>query len=318
MPSTNNLLALTAVLALTATLHPASTTVAAAKRESIRRKNRAERRLRRGQIDHVDEIKTKKAAPGGPGGLEEDVEFFTNLARGLQDMSVPGPTPTNPPVGGGPLPTIPPVIVDPFPPTNPPVGVDPTDPPVGGGPVPTLPPVVGPTPSGPPQPVAGIVCAQGETCTVLGDVCSDGSTEECCGEVFDSFTCECKDNGADLAFDCQTTAACADKVCETDPPAPGPVETPQPTVPQAGGFVCPALDICTAVDPANPVDECDVVGEPCQTDNPGEFCCEDTCRLYCTAKQAPPSMKKAQVEMLTSSTQAAFIAPMQNEWPGEN
>ena len=50
---------------------------------------------------------------------------------------------------------------------------------------------------------------------------------------------------------------------------------------------------CTAVDPANPIDECTAVGEPCPNGNNGEFCCKDGCpRNYCTAKQAPAKIIK--------------------------
>lgn len=50
---------------------------------------------------------------------------------------------------------------------------------------------------------------------------------------------------------------------------------------------------CTAVDPANPIDECAAEGEPCPNGNNGEFCCKDGCpRNYCTAKQAPAKIMK--------------------------
>lgn len=297
MPSANNLLTLTAILAL-ATLHP--TTVTANKNNV--RKNRNNRRLRRGQVNHIADTKKEEG-----GGLEEDVTFWTNMARRTQDMSVPGPTPP------APTPTNPPVIVDP---TDPPIGGGggsvPTNPPVGG-PVPTLPPIV-PTPSGPPQPVAAIVCAQGELCTDLGDVCADGTTEDCCGETFDSFVCTCENGGGGLKFQCKATEACKDKVCTTDPPAPGPVETMNPTVEQAGGFVCPSASFvdCTAVDPANPINECPVVGEPCPSGNAGEFCCLDACpRRYCTAKQGVSSLQQAQVVTTkTSTTAVPFEVPI--------
>mmetsp|Transcript_29967 Transcript_29967/g.63075 ORF Transcript_29967/g.63075 Transcript_29967/m.63075 type:complete len:237 (+) Transcript_29967:163-873(+) len=67
--------------------------------------------------------------------------------------------------------------------------------------------------------------------------------------------------------------------------------TTSPTDPSPPAFICPSADFvgCTAPDPNNPVNECDVIGEPCVGGNPGEFCCEDGCpRNYCTAKPGPP------------------------------
>jgi len=195
MPSANKIIALAAILAL-------STTIVAAKQNLRQNK----RQLRRGQINHVNGAtknyhKKKEVAEGG--ALEEDVEFFSNLMRRTQDMSIPvrTPAPTDdaqqtpePTFGGTPN---------------------------GGGDV--------DTPTLPPQDVI------------------------------------------------------------TPPPVPGPTPTPPP-VPDTGGFNCQlAADVgCTAVDPANPIDECDVIGEPCVDGNEGEFCCLDNCpRNYCTAKQAP-------------------------------
>jgi len=212
MPSANKILALAAILAL-------PTTLVAAKQNLRQNK----RQLRRGQINHVNGAtknyhKKKEVEEGG--ALEEDVEFFSNLIRRTQDMSIPNPTPTptfeptsgsSPSLGGG----------DTLTPTN---IVDPTDPPVG-----TLTP--------------------------------------------------------------------------TDIPtlAPQDVTTPPP-VPV--GFNCPAAsDVgCTAVDPTNPIDECEVIGEPCVDGNEGEFCCIDACpRNYCTAKQAPTTFMfmKHQHEMIS-------------------
>lgn len=39
------------------------------------------------------------------------------------------------------------------------------------------------------------------------------------------------------------------------------------------------------------MDECPTVGEPCLDGNPGEYCCLDSCRKYCTAKEAPSTTK---------------------------
>lgn len=57
---------------------------------------------------------------------------------------------------------------------------------------------------------------------------------------------------------------------------------------EAVAFTCPPPDFvgCTSTDPSNPVDECDAEGAPCDA-IPGAFCCRDTCRLYCTEKEAP-------------------------------
>eukprot|EP00584_Thalassiosira_punctigera_P003483 CAMPEP_0172531240 /NCGR_PEP_ID=MMETSP1067-20121228/4727_1 /TAXON_ID=265564 ORGANISM="Thalassiosira punctigera, Strain Tpunct2005C2" /NCGR_SAMPLE_ID=MMETSP1067 /ASSEMBLY_ACC=CAM_ASM_000444 /LENGTH=116 /DNA_ID=CAMNT_0013315597 /DNA_START=83 /DNA_END=429 /DNA_ORIENTATION=+ len=100
MPPVNKMLALAALLAIPASAGGAG--------RNLRKKNRngnddggSNRRLRRGRINHVDEL-TKKNA-GGEGLLEEDVEFFTNLVRRTQDMSM---VPTDPPVAADtPVPT---------------------------------------------------------------------------------------------------------------------------------------------------------------------------------------------------------------------
>jgi len=203
MPSTNKIIALAAILAL-------PTTLVAAKQNLRQNK----RQLRRGQINHVNgptkNYRKKKEVEEG-GALEEDVEFFSNLMRRTQDMSIPNPTPSptfetfEPTTGSTPSSAIDKTLI-------PTPLVDPTDPPVGETLIPTLPP-------------------------------QDVTT---------------------------------------------PMPTPSP-VPDTGGFNCPAaVDVgCTAVDPSNPIDECDIIGEPCVDGNEGEFCCIDTCpRNYCTAKQA--------------------------------
>lgn len=65
------------------------------------------------------------------------------------------------------------------------------------------------------------------------------------------------------------------------------VEAPTPPSPTPGGIQCPDVQ-CTAPDPLNPVDECELIGEPCPDGNEGEFCCLDGCpRKYCTAKVMP-------------------------------
>jgi len=78
----------------------------------------------------------------------------------------------------------------------------------------------------------------------------------------------------------------------------GEVPTYQPTSGSGdgAGFNCPSPELvgCTAPDPSNPTDECSPVGEPCVTDNGGEFCCLDACpRNYCTAKPAMISLETA-------------------------
>lgn len=221
-----NLVTLTAIVALTSS-------VVTAKEDNylqkLRKKN--QRKLRRQQVEHIDSIttttkktlrnnKNKNKQNAAVGGLEEDVEFFTNMNRNLIG-SIPMTDPPNPS----------PVI----PPSGPPVIVDPTDPPVGGGG-----PTGGGTVTGPPVLVEAVVCVAGETCTEPGETCTDGTTEECCGDIFDSFTCEC---GSDLVFgNCGATNVCADIVC---PPDNGggtdPGVTPSPVPAPAAGFNCPAV-----------------------------------------------------------------------------
>ncbi|KAL9188990.1 hypothetical protein ACHAXT_011480 [Thalassiosira profunda] len=284
MPSKPNLLAVAALLALAA----ASSAVDAAPAKNGLRKKRDDRKLRRGRIA-TGATNTKRAARGG---LEEDVAFWTNLVRRTQDLSVPNGGGGD--QGGGGVGA-----------TPAPVGTTPTPP----SPTPPTPPTPGTTITTPPVPVVGVICAQGETCTDVGDVCTDGTTEECCGEVFDSFVCECKTVGDVLSFDCGMTDACLNKVCDDDGDGGG---APPPPTPDTGGFNCPDPSIvqCTAVDPSNPVDECQDVGEPCPNANAGEFCCRDTCRKYCTAKQAPSSIKRSSV---TETTSTIFWAPIENE-----
>ena len=137
----------------------------------------------------------------------------------------------------------------------------------------TASPVAPPTPT-PPAPGPSF-CVAGETCTEPGETCTDGTTEECCGDIFDSFTCEC---GSDLVFgNCGATNVCADIVC---PPDNGGGTDPS--------FNCPPASFvgCTTSDPNNISDECPTVGQPClNTIIPGVFCCRDQCpRNYCTAK----------------------------------
>jgi len=165
--------------------------------------------------------------------------------------------------------------------------------------------------TGPPVPVVAIICDNDETCVDEGSTCNDGTTEECCGEVFNSFECKCEDidGQGTLQYQCMFTDACLVPQCDTPeptdpigptPPTVTPNPTKQPVAPPVDvGFQCPAASLvgCTAVDPQNPTDECDVVGEPCVDGNPGEFCCLDECpRKYCTAKQAASSVRKSSLE----------------------
>ncbi|EED87556.1 predicted protein [Thalassiosira pseudonana CCMP1335] len=88
----------------------------------------------------------------------------------------------------------------------------------------------------------------------------------------------------------QPTEGIFDTPQPTPFPTVGEIFTSFPTDDSAGGgtFNCPAASFigCTAIDPSDPQDECDVVGEPCLDGNPGEFCCRDACpRNYCTAKE---------------------------------
>eukprot|EP00581_Thalassiosira_minuscula_P012318 CAMPEP_0183719330 /NCGR_PEP_ID=MMETSP0737-20130205/12322_1 /TAXON_ID=385413 /ORGANISM="Thalassiosira miniscula, Strain CCMP1093" /LENGTH=959 /DNA_ID=CAMNT_0025949047 /DNA_START=197 /DNA_END=3076 /DNA_ORIENTATION=- len=69
--------------------------------------------------------------------------------------------------------------------------------------------------------------------------------------------------------------------------APAETPVPMPTV-----FRCPDAGYvgCTAIDPMDPQDECDNVGEPCDSDMDGQFCCRDSCaRNYCTSKAHQPN-----------------------------
>lgn len=71
---------------------------------------------------------------------------------------------------------------------------------------------------------------------------------------------------------------------------------------------------CTAVDPANPIDECAVVGEPCPNGNNGEFCCKDGCpRNYCTAKQAPAKIIKKMASTAAEPEEVSEEAPVRVE-----
>jgi len=314
MPSVSNLLTLTAILALTVLPNTVSA------KKNLRKK----RNLRRKEINGI-------AAPKK--GIEEDVEFFTNMARRTQAMSVPTvnpPTDVDPPVMSPSLPpqankTPPPVNVE----TGPPVS-EATAPPVGTG-------------TGPPVPVSAIVCDSGETCVEAGTRCSDGTTETCCGETFDSFVCECSD---DLTYVCFFSDACLDPQCGTEPPVSGPTPvTPSPVPPPALGFNCPPVSAsitnhhfcnhhqqtpysikrtilqtqaslvgCTALDLTDPQDECPTVGEPCAGATDGEFCCRDGCpRNYCTAKQAP-AKRSVPITTTTASPTPRPILPFPNDW----
>lgn len=255
------------------------------------------------------------------------------MGRRTQDMSVPGGAPSTggtPSTGGNP-PNMRPSL--------PPQPANLTAPPV----VPiTVPPVVRETPSpivtpgvpatgppagvvtGPPVPVAAVICAQAETCIEEGKSCSDGTTEACCGDVFDSFTCDCVSVNGSLEYECKFTDACLDITCGTEPPVSGPDNsTPSPVPPPATGFNCPAASIvgCTAVDITDPQDDCPTVGDLCPGSTIGEFCCTDGCpRNYCTAKQAPTKrsvskQSSVSIKQTVQTDLTAFVVPMPADWP---
>ncbi|KAL7525648.1 hypothetical protein ACHAWF_001452, partial [Thalassiosira exigua] len=183
--------------------------------------------------------------------------------------------------------------VDPIPvPT--PAPYDDGDDGAGGTPMDTPMPIKSLTPPSPgtmtppPVPVVDVVCAVGETCTVEGDTCTDGSTEECCGETFESFVCECEaGSDGELTFQCMFTDACLGK---------------------------PNVVGCTAVDPNNFVDKCDALDEPCPNANTGEFCCLDGCpRNYCTAKQKPMSLVIELVPLTTANATIMELIPLNTD-----
>jgi hypothetical protein len=288
MPSTTDLLTLTLVLTATAAVGAAN------------HDGRKVRRLRRGsqvtQIDNLNAVPTKKIV----GGLEEDVEFWTNMVRKTQYMSlppVPVPTPSLPPVGSG---SLPPVVVEPptssLPPASsePPVVVEP--------PVSSLPPVISepPVSSEPPVVVEPPVSS-------LPPVSSEPPVVSTTPPV-----------ASTLPPIATTTPPVAAPVPSIPPVASEPpVVVSEPPVmssspPVAGGaFICPDASFvgCTAVDPTNPEDECTTVGEPCLNGQDGEYCCLDGCpRNYCTAKQAPmmTTAQLSEVEM--------FVAPLPTDF----
>ena len=230
-----NLIAITAIVALTtsSTLVTAKDTNKHNNLQEYRRNKQQlhdyKRQLRRAQIEHVNSStntpqhmrrrKLRKKNNNGivnehdNAGLEEDVEFFTNLNyRKLQGMSIPMTNPPNPS----------PIIPPPTPGTAPPVPVI-TEPPI------LSPPTAVDTP--PPVPVSGVVCAAGETCTTPGEICSDGTTDTCCdGSELDAFQCTCGTNG--LFGNCGKTNGCDDITCGGDTPSPTPAQA---------GFNCPAV-----------------------------------------------------------------------------
>jgi len=171
--------------------------------------------------------------------------------------------------------------------------------------------------TGPPVPVVAVICDSGERCLAVGETCVDGRTESCCGDTFDSFRCECDEDGTgELSFVCSFTDACLFPVCEgegddeanDDASDDEVLDTPSPVPAPAAGFNCPSTSLvgCTAVDITSPVDDCPTIGEPCAGE--GEFCCQDSCpRNYCTAKQSP--VKRSIVPEI-----AAFVADMPTDW----
>lgn len=262
MPSTTNLFTLTAILT-------ALTTVAAQEENYLRKKG--PRKLHRA-VNNIEKAEYRQ-------GLEEDVVFWTKMIRNTQEMSyppnpvpVPVPTPTMPPVivdpTGPPIatsltPTVSLTVIDPTDPpasssTSPPVGIDPTDPPA----LTSLTPTVSLTVIDPTDPPVAIIDPTDPP--VAGPVVDDVPTYPPTG------------GGSGVGPD-------------TQPPVGGGVDPTDPPVGGGGGFQCPDASFvgCTAVDPADPQDECPTVGEPCPDSTGGEYCCLDACpRNYCTAKQA--------------------------------
>ena len=222
-----NLIAITAIVALaTSSIVTAKDTTKHNNLQEYRRNKQQlheyKKQLRRAQVEHVNSStntpqhmrrrKLRREKNNNNNGLEEDVEFFTNLNyRKLQGMSIPMTNPPNPSP-----------IIPPTPGTAPPVPVI-TEPPI------LSPPTAVDTP--PPVPVSGVVCAAGETCTTPGEICSDGTTDTCCdGSELDAFQCTCGTNG--LFGNCGKTNACDAISCGGDTPSPTPAQA---------GFNCPAV-----------------------------------------------------------------------------
>ena len=275
MPSTTDLITLTLVLTATAA-------VGAANHDGHK-----VRRLRRGsqvtQIDNLNAVPTKKNG----GGLEEDVEFWTNMVRKTQYMSlppVPVPTPSLPPVGSG---SLPPVVVEPPTSSLPPVSSEP--PVVVEPPTSSLPPVASEPPVVVEPPTSSLPPVSSEPPVVL-------TTPPVAAPV-----------------PSMPPVASEPPVVVSEPPvvvSEPPVMSSSPPV-GGGAFICPDASFvgCTAVDPTNPEDECTTVGEPCPNGQDGEYCCLDGCpRNYCTAKQAP-MMTTAQL-----SEVEIFVAPLPTDF----
>mmetsp|Transcript_8914 Transcript_8914/g.18983 ORF Transcript_8914/g.18983 Transcript_8914/m.18983 type:complete len:322 (+) Transcript_8914:219-1184(+) len=70
-------------------------------------------------------------------------------------------------------------------------------------------------------------CDVGESCREEGSTCSVG-TETCCGEIFDSFVCECANIDNELKYQCFFTDACLRPPCETISPTLGVIPSPTP------------------------------------------------------------------------------------------
>lgn len=349
MPSANkHLLSLAAVLALSSSLPSA----AAGSRGNLR-KNRNPRRDQVHHVEQNAPRKDGGSNAGLEEDVVFWTRLL-QAGRGKEsDFDGSMPSIPRPPTGGGDngggRPVDPGFGNPNLPPTNPPNMVDPpmTDPPAGGGPglpIPTpapgngldddgLGPPLSPAPTGggdgsagggggtptdgtitfPPVPVAAVICAQDEVCTEEGSTCSDGTTVVCCGEEFDAFSCACEGSEGDLKFDCGATNACEDITCDED----GDVSDDVVQEPPSDGFNCPAASFvgCTATDLNNPVDDCDVVGEPCEDDVPGTFCCLDACpRKYCTAKQAPMSVRTVEKPTTETASTAFLWLPLPDDF----
>jgi len=93
---------------------------------------------------------------------------------------------------------------------------------------------------------------------VEGSSCTDGTTEACCGETYDSFTCDCAKNmDGKLEYMCMYTDACSYPICETD------------GLTESAPTVVSLTSTCSVNAP------CDVEGSSC-TDGTTEACCGET------------------------------------------
>ena len=57
-------------------------------------------------------------------------------------------------------------------------------------------------------------CYDNAQCSEEGARCADGSTESCCGETYNLFVCDCINVEGALQYQCTTTNACVDLLCD--------------------------------------------------------------------------------------------------------